>query len=124
MADYVIIDTPPSAVVSDASWMSRYVDGGIFVVKQDYAKVDILQEGMEMHAGTGVKIMGTVLNYTVSGITGSGYGYGNYGYGRSSYGYGSRYGYGYGYGADESEENENSEEAQTAEESAAGDDLL
>ena len=123
-ADYVIIDTPPSAVVSDASWMSRYVDGGIFVVKQDYAKVDILQEGMEMHAGTGVKIMGTVLNYTVSGITGSGYGYGNYGYGRSSYGYGSRYGYGYGYGADESEENENSEEAQTAEESAAGDDLL
>ena len=103
-ADYVIIDTPPSAVVSDAAWMARYVDGGIFVVRQDYAKVDILQEGMEMHAGTGVRMLGTVLNYTVSGITGGGYGYGNYGYGRSSYGYGSRYGYGYGYGSGEEED--------------------
>ena len=100
-ADYVIVDTPPSAVVSDASWMSRYIDGGIFVVRQDYSKVDVLQEGMEMHVGTGVKMLGTVLNHTVSGITGSGYGYGNYGYGRSSYGYGTRYGYGYGYGAGE-----------------------
>lgn len=111
-ADYIIIDTPPSAVVSDASWMSRYVDGGIFVVRQDYSKVDILQEGMEMHAGTGVRMLGTVLNHTVSGITGGGYGYGNYGYGRSSYGYGTRYGYGYGYGMSEEAADETTEEAE------------
>ena len=109
-ADFIIIDTPPSAVVSDASWMSRYVDGGIFVVRQDYSKVDILQEGMEMHAGTGVKMLGTILNYTVSGITGGGYGYGNYGYGRSSYGYGTRYGYGYGYGMGEETNEETADE--------------
>ena len=102
--DYVIIDTPPSAVVSDASWIARYVDGGIFVVRQDYAKVELLQEGMEMHAGTGIRMLGTILNNTVSGITGYGYGYGNYGYGKSSYGYGSRYGYTYGYGSDAEEE--------------------
>ena len=115
-ADYVIIDTPPSGVVSDASWMSRYVDGGIFVVRQDYAKVDILQEGMEMHAGTGVKMLGTILNHTVSGITSGGYGYGNYGYGKSNYGYGTRYGYGYGYGmnTDENTETEVNGEEQIA----------
>ena len=90
--------------------MSRYVDGGIFVVRQDYSKVDILQEGMEMHAGTGVKMLGTILNYTVSGITGGGYGYGNYGYGRSSYGYGTRYGYGYGYGMGEETNEETADE--------------
>lgn len=111
--DYVIIDTPPSAVVSDASWMARYVDGGIFVVRQDYAKVELLQEGMEMHAGTGIRMLGTILNNTVSGITGYGYGYGNYGYGKSSYGYGSRYGYTYGYGSAAEEETQAEEADET-----------
>ncbi len=81
-ADYVIFDTPPSAVVSDAATIARCVDGGVYVVKQDYSKVDVLQEGMEMFPGSGIQMLGCVLNSTVASITGSGYGYGHYGYGR------------------------------------------
>lgn len=92
--DYIIIDAPPSAIVSDASLIARYTDGCVYVVRQDYAGIDSLREGMEMFSGTGCKLLGCILNHAEAG--GSGYGYGRYGYGR--YGYG-RYGYGrYGYG--------------------------
>ena len=92
--DFVIIDTPPSAIVSDSSLIARYSDGCVFVVRQDYAEIDTLREGIEMLGGTNCKLLGCVLNHAEAG--GSGYGYGRYGYGR--YGYG-RYGYGkYGYG--------------------------
>ena len=96
-ADYVIFDTPPSGVVSDAAELARNVDGGVFVVMQDYAKVDVLQEGMEMFPGTGIKMIGCVLNATTASLTGSGYGYGRYGYGTYG-GYGKKQGYGYVYG--------------------------
>lgn len=92
--DYVVIDAPPSAVVSDASLIARFADGCVYVVRQDYADVSTLREGMGMFAGTGCKLLGCVLNH--ADASGAGYGYGRYGYGR--YGYG-RYGYGkYGYG--------------------------
>ena len=91
--DYVIIDAPPSAIVSDASLIARYTDGCVFVVRQDYAGIDTIREGMEMFSGTGCKLLGCVLNHADAG---GGYGYGRYGYGK--YGYG-KYGYGkYGYG--------------------------
>ena len=108
-ADYVIFDTPPSAVVSDAASLARLIDGGIYVVRQDHTKVDVLQEGMEMFPGSGIQMMGCVLNSTVAGITGSGYGYGHYGYGR--YGaYGKKYGYGYAYGARKNEKADTEQE--------------
>ena len=98
----MIVDTPPSAILSDAAVISQYVDGALFVVRQDYAKVDEILEGIESLSDTGIPIMGCVLNAAEVGITG--YGYGNdYGYGRYGYGYGryGRYGsYGrYGYGS-------------------------
>ena len=118
LADYVIIDTPPSAVVSDASIIAKYTDGCLFVVRQDYAKLDSLQEGMDMMSGTGIQVVGTVLNGTESTLFSGGYGYGyyqhgyygRYGYSRRGY-YGGRYGYGYGYGYGKKndEETENTE---------------
>ncbi len=100
--DYVIIDAPPSAIVSDASLIARYSDGCVFVVRQDYAEIDTLREGMDMFSGTGCKLLGCVLNHAE---VGGGYGYGGYGrYGYGKYGYG-KYGYGksgYGYGYGES----------------------
>lgn len=105
MADYVIIDTPPSAIVSDASIIAKHTDGCLFVVRQDFAKLDSLQEGMDMVSGTGTHVVGTVLNGTESTLFSGGYGYGYYGrYGYGKYGYsrhgyyGGKYGYGYGYG--------------------------
>ena len=110
--DYVIIDAPPSAVVSDASLIARITDGCVYVVRQDYAGIDTLREGMEMFSGTGCKLLGCVLNHAEAG--GSGYGYGRYGYGKygyGKYGYGKygygKSGYGYGYG----ETGDNSEQA-------------
>ena len=106
--DYVIIDAPPSAVVSDASLIARLCDGCVYVVRQDYAGLNTLREGMEMFSGTGCTLLGCVLNHAEAG-GGYGYGYGRYGYGRygyGRYGYG-RYGYGksgYGYGYDETNE--------------------
>lgn len=103
-ADFILIDTPPSAVVSDASIIAKYVDGGLFVVRQDYAKLDSLQEGMDMLAGTGLHVIGTILNGTESSVFSGGYGYGYYQYGHyGRYGYSGKYGYygkksGYGYG--------------------------
>ena len=96
--DYVIIDAPPSAIVSDASLIARIADGCVYVVRQDYAGIDTLREGMEMFSGTGCKLLGCVLNHAEAG--GGGYGYGRYGYGKygyGKYGYG-KSGYGYGYG--------------------------
>ena len=125
----MIIDTPPSAVVSDAAQIARYVDGAVFVVRQDQAKMDILQEGMEMFSGTGVHMMGSILNNAVAGITsygyGYGYGYGHYGYGKyGSYGghYNDYYGDGYGgyYEGDENEEDAD-EQNQSAQEDMEND---
>ena len=96
--DYVIIDAPPSAIVSDASLIARDTDGCVFVVRQDYADVDTLREGMEMFSGTGCKLMGCVLNHADAGGSGYGYGYGR-GYGRYGYGGYGKSGYGYGYGS-------------------------
>ena len=99
--DFIIVDVPPSAVVSDASLIAKLSDGCVFVIRQDYADISILREGMDMFAGTGCKLLGCVLNHAEAG---GGYGYGRYGYGR--YGYG-RYGYGksgYGYGYGETNE--------------------
>ncbi len=116
MADFVLIDTPPSAVVSDASIIAKYVGGCVFVVRQDYSKLDSLQEGMDMLAGTGIHIIGTILNNTESGVFSRsyGYGYGYYSYGRyghygknrhyGTYGYYGNKGYGYGYGYGEQQE--------------------
>ena len=115
VADFVIIDTPPSAVVSDASIIANNVDGCVFVVRQDYAKLDSLQEGMDMMSGTGAHVVGTVLNGTEASVFSGGYGYGyyqyggyygKYGYNRRGY-YGSGYGYGYGPAEEDAKEDQN-----------------
>ena len=88
--DYVIVDTPPCGMLSDASAIARMTDGAVMVVRQDSARIDRILNGVENIADTGVNLIGYVLNGTEMGITGYGYGYG--------YGCGYGYGYGYGYG--------------------------
>lgn len=84
MFDVIVIDTAPSAVLSDTSVLARFVDGLIYVVKQDYAKVNQILESLDnLSESSNIKIIGSVINGTKSGISGYGYnaGYG-YGYGR------------------------------------------
>ena len=80
--DYVIVDTPPCGMLSDASAIARMTDGAVIVVRQDATRIDRILNGVENIADTGVSLIGYVLNCTEMGITGYGYGYG--------YGYGSR----------------------------------
>ena len=82
-AEYVIVDTPPSSLMSDAASLAKYIDGGIFVIRQDFAPVERIKEGIELLTDSGLRLCGCVLNCCEAGITG----YGGYGY---------KYGYGYG----------------------------
>lgn len=41
----MIVDTPPAGILSDAAMLASCVDGGVFVVRQDFADVRILTEG-------------------------------------------------------------------------------
>ena len=81
IAEYVIIDTPPSSQVSDAAALVKYADSGIFVIRQDYAPLEYIREGINILDDTGLPIAGCVLNQTVQGIMDIAYGYRNYGYG-------------------------------------------
>jgi Mrp family chromosome partitioning ATPase len=90
--DYIILDTPPAAMLSDASELGVLADGVLLTVRQNYASRRHIQEGAQILSDSGLPIIGCVMNYTPARRTSSGY----YGYG---YGYG--YGYSYTYGDEE-----------------------
>ena len=91
MADYVIVDTPPSGMLSDAESFIRYSDGVIYVIKADYASRSQIIDNIQSLSENRAEMIG----YVIGGVYKSG---GNYGYG-SKYGYGYNYkSYGYNYG--------------------------
>lgn len=103
--DYVILDTPPTAMLSDASTIAAHADAAIYVVRQDFARIERIAEGMETLSQAHLPIMGIVLNGMETSAHSYG-GYHRYAYGRyGGYGgYGSYGSYGhYGY-ADEKDE--------------------
>lgn len=57
-----MIDTPPSAMLSDAAIVAQYVDGAVFVIRQDYTEADRILEGMEILSSSGAQITGCILN--------------------------------------------------------------
>jgi tyrosine-protein kinase Etk/Wzc len=81
--DYIIIDTPPVAVVADALLLANYVDLNIFVVRQRYSSKNTLELIQEYYQSGRLRNIGIIIN----DISLSGY-----------YGYGLRYGYAMGYG--------------------------
>lgn len=89
--DYILIDTPPCAMMADATVLSRHADQVIYVIREDFASRAQILDGVQTLSGSGASICGFVMNrVTGSGNTHYGYGYG--------YGYGHKYGYGYKYG--------------------------
>ena len=96
--DYVIVDTPPVGLITDALLMMRHVDATLFVVNTRFASKDHVNNALDMLATNVGKNIGFILNGVR--MKKSKYYYNtNYGYGyRYAYGYGSGYGYGYGYG--------------------------
>ena len=81
--DYIVLDTPPNDVVSDAMALCRCADCVIYVVRQDYVQRNqVINSIASMHA-KGIVIAGCIFN----GVPKF----------QRQYGYGYRYGYGYGY---------------------------
>jgi len=83
--DYVILDTPPAAIISDASAIARYAEACVYVVRQDQTRIEHIAEGMEALNMVHLPILGVVLNCSkASGRSYGDYhgyygGYGNYG---------------------------------------------
>ena len=86
--DYIIIDTPPVAIVTDTLLLAKYVDVNLFIVRQRYTSRNTLELIEQLRNQSEMKNMAIVIN----DINISGY----YGYGMR-YGYSMGYGYSYGY---------------------------
>lgn len=90
---YVIIDTPPTSMVTDAEIVSRYADGSLLVVREDRAVCAEINDTIDMLSGNKSKLLGCIYNFAERGFgrfVQGGTGYGNYGkYGKyGNYGYG------------------------------------
>jgi len=96
--DYIIVDTPPVGLITDALLMMRHADATLFVLNTRFASKDHVNNALEVLQANPTKNTGFILNGVR--IKKSKYYYNtNYGYGyRYAYGYGTGYGYGYGYG--------------------------
>jgi capsular exopolysaccharide synthesis family protein len=96
--DFIILDTPPITLVSDALSVVPATDGIVLVVRPKHVDRREVRRAIEQLEFVGGKILGCVAN----GVQQQKQSYGRrYGYGR--YGYG-RYGYGYGYTPEKQEE--------------------
>ncbi len=78
--DYIIFDSSPAAMLSDTTAMAGIMDAVLFVIRQDYTKIQYAQEGLALLNESGILSLGCVMNYAEAGLNHYGYGY-----------YGSRY---------------------------------
>lgn len=97
--DYVLIDSPPIAAVTDAKILSPFADAVIYIIRHNYTNYVFLNLLYDVYQKKSL----TNINIVFNGIKNKkilGYGYSGYGYG---YGYG--YNYGYGYTVEDSKKN-------------------
>ncbi len=64
--DYILIDTPPVNVVSDALSLSKLVNGVLLVVKEDYTTHPNIETAISKYKLVDGKILGFVLNATIA----------------------------------------------------------
>ena len=86
--DYVICDTPPVGIITDAAALSPLCDGVLFAIRQKLATKNQVHGALRNLQSVNAKILGTVMTQYSAQKNGKGYGYYSYGHG---------YGYGYGY---------------------------
>ena len=60
--DYIIIDTPPVTVATDAVVVGRIVDGVVLVIRNDFVKRNSVQRAKMELERNGARIIGVVLN--------------------------------------------------------------
>lgn len=81
--DFIILDTPPIGLVSDALNLMKYADATVYIIRQNYTKKGMLSLINQKTQSGEVQNVNLVLNYFES---------------KSQYGYGYNQAYGYGYG--------------------------
>ena len=90
--DYIILDTPPIGLVSDAMKPLQKADFPIYVVKANYSKRSYIYNIDKLYNENNLRYLSIILNNVDPSITGAGksrghtYGYG-YGYDNSRHGY-------------------------------------
>ena len=87
--DYIILDTPPVGLVTDAVELSQYADVTLYITRQNFTKkemINLLNNRVSRGELSNVSI---ILNgFENKAKYGAGYGYGyGYGYGAYSNGY-------------------------------------
>lgn len=83
--DYVVIDTPPIGLVSDALLLRKYVSNILIVVRQKYTKKAMVRDLEELYRNEELKNAGLVFNAVKMGRSYYGYGGYHYGYGQGYY---------------------------------------
>lgn len=99
--DFIIIDSPPVNVVTDACIVSQMAAGIVVVVRANQTHFDDFSKTAENIEITRTRVAGVVINGVEEFVTK--YGKGKYGY--KKYGY--KYSYGYAYSDNETEKNIN-----------------
>lgn len=66
--DYILLDTPPIALMEDAMITAQYSDGVILVVRQDYTPVTFINRAIERYLAQDTPIVGCVLNRSIPDI--------------------------------------------------------
>lgn len=74
--DYVIVDSPPCGVVSDAALFCRHADCVVYVVRQDHAAENQILDGVESLYQREVPLAGCILNDVPRQQLRHNYGYG------------------------------------------------
>lgn len=82
--DYIVLDTPPIGLVTDATILSPYTDVCFYLVRHEYTPKSYLNLLADLKKSNKFKSLNIIFN----GVD----------YSNSSYGYGYGYGYGYAYG--------------------------
>ncbi len=93
--DFILMDTPPIGLVSDALELIRHTDFNLLVVRQGKTVKNALAAVNDLYQEEKIRNMGIIFNDVDFRRLDYGYGY-RYGY-SYRYGYNYRYGYGYGY---------------------------
>lgn len=59
--DYVIYDTPPAYVISDAAVLGKYMDATFLIVKHNYTEKKVTAKAKSNLENAGVKLLGVIL---------------------------------------------------------------
>ena len=102
--DYVIIDTPPVLLISDALALSPSTDGAVLVCRHQVSYISDIERALNTLEFAKAKVLGVVVNdYKAPKVSKI---YGGY----KKYYYYSSYRYGYGYGSTDPETKDETEE--------------